>query len=108
MTPDHCERQPISLATANVNPLSTPPAPPPRQAGSDNPNRVEMADGDEDVDKDLNEQTDDPVGPGCFDEESIKSIQRAVKRARKRDPDEINPEPYVMLGTLFLSAQLFR
>lgn len=65
-----------------------------------------MADGDKDVD-DHNEETDS-AGPGCFDDESIRSIQRAVKRARQRDPDEINPEPYVMLGGLFLSAQLFR
>jgi len=39
---------------------------------------------------------------------SLKAIQRSLRRARQRSPDEINPEPYVMLGGLWLSTQLFR
>ena len=42
---------------------------------------------------------------GCFDDDSIKSIEARLKQ---RLPDDVNPEPYIMVGGLFLSAQLFR
>ena len=43
-----------------------------------------------------------------LDSERLERVRGSLRRARQRRPDELNPEPYVMLGGLWISAQLFR
>ena len=43
-----------------------------------------------------------------LDSERLERVRGSLQRARQRRPDELNPEPYVMLGGLWISAQLFR
>ena len=59
----------------------------------------------EDEEKDDEEEGEETQRICDFDDSSLKSIQRA---SRRRDPDAITPEPYVMLGGLWLSVQVFR
>lgn len=53
------------------------------------------------------ELTEYSVSEESLDGNTLQAVQRSLQRARRRSPEEINPEPYVMLAGLWLTTQVF-
>ena len=76
----------------------------PRMVGHDRQVEQEFEEGAEEEDDDPEQET---LPLSDYDNQAIESIMRSTERTPRR-PDAINPEPYIALGGLWLSAQIFR